>query len=203
MGLNNGFGSGGGGGGGSGGMMMMMAFLGICCCCMFLLLGGGFYFYARPNIGISPTPPPPYPYDTTYVQDTAAPVAAAAPANGVYPSCGVTYNPAWESRETPPYDPNSCRQEMFVKDATCTQYQSVESPPGSGKWEWLRRGVVPGCTPRVAVAGATGWAHGGLPGRAGGGGGGGAASGGRQVINTGNASRGGSIFGPGGVFGRG
>lgn len=185
-----------------------------CCCLMLVLMGGGFYLYTRP--AVTPAPVDPYanqPLDP--IDYTEPPAAAAAAATAGIPTCGMTYRAEWESRDTPPYDPNSCRNELLVKNATCLQYQAVESPPGSGKWEWLRRGPVAGCTPT-----AGGWSRrdfAGVGGGAGGGGGiggaGGNTGGSRQVINAplnqggtqSNAmqmgARRNSMFGPGGVFG--
>ena len=202
----------GGNGSGGGSSMTIMLLIGaVCCLCFLSAACGGVYFYSRGSglsFGIGqPTTAPAAAAATDYVDyvETTAP-ATSFGTSMTLPTCGVTYNPAWDNRETPPYDAASCKNELMKKDSTCTQYQSVESPPGSGRWEWLRRGVLPGCSaPGVGVGlmRPVRVMPGGRPGAgASKGGAGGSASSG-QVINTGTMNNRGSggIFGSGGVFG--
>lgn len=151
----------------SGGMpqqqsMMMVMGVGICC---LVLVVGGIYLYSKGGLGGATTAPvwnssnctdPSCPDYCTYYTDpvncasTSSTSVTNIPATitGVQSAdCTQTYQSAWEARQEPPYDANSCAGEVMVKSQTCNSWQSVESPVGSGKYIWALVGRAQGCNP--------------------------------------------------------
>lgn len=156
--------------------MMMIALAGMCC----LLIGVVVFFMwskgmftppgatTAPGTAACPDDPSCSNYCDYYPDDTynCAPYSGTdvpAVVNSTQSKlCTATYNPAWEARQEPPYDASSCPGEVMTKSQTCNQWQSIESPAGSGKYIWALVGRAQGCNTSYNTNAAN-FQFGGLP----------------------------------------